>query len=76
MLVANLYETLHRVLPNVTIWLLKCLENFLHDKVAFFLDLKVLLHVRDTVNKCLHGQLTKGRDFLVVRYITGQSQHH
>ena len=66
MLVANLYETLHRVLTNVRIGLLKCLEDFLHDKVAFFLDLKVLIHVGDTVNKCLHGQLTKGLNFLVV----------
>ena len=76
MLITDLYETLHSVLSDVGILLLKSLEDFLHDKVAFFLNLEVLFHVRDTVNKCLHRKFTQGRYFLIIRDITGQRQHH
>ena len=76
MLITDLYETLHSVLSDVGILLLKSLEDFLHDKVAFFLNLEVLFHVRDTVNKCLHRKFTQRRYFLIIRDITGQRQHH
>ena len=75
MLVTNLHQTLHCILPNVGIFLLKRLKNLLHNKVAFFLDLEVLFHVRDTVNESLYRKLAQRGDFLVARDITGQRQH-
>jgi hypothetical protein len=65
MFVTNLDQTLHCILPNVSILLLKRLKNLLHDKVAFFLDLEVLFHVGDTMYEGLYRKLAQGGDFLL-----------
>jgi hypothetical protein len=59
MLVTNLHQTLHCILPNVGVCLLKRLKNLLHDKVAFFFDLEVLFHVRDTMYEGLYRKLAE-----------------
>ena len=40
-LAANLYKTLHRILTNLNLLVLKSLKNLIHDKIAFALHFKI-----------------------------------